>query len=450
MLDNQGREKKSLLKSVIEGIKNNRLILEGEKILLGFSGGPDSRFLLEVLEEYQRECAYEIILAHINHNLRATASRDEEYCRALAQSKKIPLFVLSVDVEKCALEKGESIEECARKIRYEFFQDIVNSKKIDKISTAHHLNDNVETFLYRFSRGSSIYGLRGMSLKEGVKIRPLITSEKRDIVSYLDSHGIEYCIDETNFENIYTRNKIRNRVIPYLEKVEPLAQIKIAQMQEDLFEIHQDIERFFPSPYVDGGINLEILRQFSPYVVKYYIAKWCMNSNISLSRSKLEQIFSTLNRGGTVKHDVKNFYLVKEYDRLKLEKKDVQSESPILFVVGKPLKWNGFTLVSRVFQEPFERKKGAVYLDFNKIQGKNCVIRSRQEGDYMVPLGMNSKKKLKDMMINDKIPLSRRKQIPLLCEKDEVIVMFTSRISENYKVLGETQHCVELIIKEEM
>ncbi|MCX5773942.1 MAG: tRNA lysidine(34) synthetase TilS [Fusobacteria bacterium] len=448
LLDSQENEKKTIVKNVIEDISKYKLIEEGDSVLIGFSGGPDSRFLLEVLRHYQKSLYFSITLCHINHNLRVDAKNDENFCRELASKLHLPIYVLSIDVEKLSRERKESIELCAREVRYQYFNEILEKEKISKIATAHHLNDNVETFLYRFSRGSSIYGLRGMSLQEGIKIRPLIHSQKKNILEYLHENDIMYCSDLSNLENIYTRNKIRNKVVPLLEKIEINTQVKISHIQDELSQIHEDIEKFLPSPIIREGLSLHILKKFTPYVAKYFISKECFKYRISLSRTKLEQIYLSIFKEGTLKHEVKKYFVIKEYAHLRVEEKNKFQSEAILFRIGNTQSYNGYEISSCIASKK-EKKAGSFYLALSKLQGKKIVIRSREEGDYIVPQGMNSKKKLKEVMINDKIPLRLRERVPLLCCEKEVIAMFSRRVSQNYVVLGGTEECVELIIKEE-
>jgi len=321
---------------------------------------------------------------------------------------------------------------------------------LSKIATAHHLNDNVETFLHRFSRGSSIFGLRGIDRDDGVLIRPLLEIPKKEIGEFLEERGTEYCVDESNFENIYTRNRLRNRVIPLLEKFENRVQEKISKIEQELFDIHCDIEKFLPSPYSERGIEIKILRMFTPYVAKYYIAKAAQKLNISLSRSKLEQIYLSLERDGSIKHDVHSYYIVKEYDIIRFEEKKSEELLEVPYSIGRDILWGKFKISSRIVESALPHKKGYVYLNKKCMENHNIVIRSRREGDIFSPSGMASKKKLKEIFINDKIPMSQRDRIPLICIDREVLAIFPRRISQNAVVMDSDSECVELIIEEEI
>lgn len=218
-----------LKEKVLKTIQKYDLISPQDKIVIGVSGGPDSMCLLNILNSLKEKLKIEIIVAHVNHLIRKEADEETEYVENYCKNQKIPCYVKKVEVEKLAKEQKLGTEEMGRKIRYEFFEEIAQKENANKIATAHNANDNSETILMNFLRGTSLSGLKGIEIKRNqvaslsskeilTYIRPLRECERCEIENYCQEHNLEPKIDQSNFENIYTRNKIRNLLIPYLQK----------------------------------------------------------------------------------------------------------------------------------------------------------------------------------------------------------------------------------------
>lgn len=208
-----------LKQKVINTIKGSKLIENGDKVVVGVSGGPDSICLLNILNEIKEEFGITLYVCHINHCLRQSAILDEQYVEQFCKEKNIEFFVKRADVKSLAKENKIGTEEAGRNVRYKFFEEILKKVNADKIATAHTENDNAETIIMNFIRGSSLSGLKGIEKNRGNKyIRPLISCNRKEIEEYCKKNNLKPRIDETNKENIYTRNKIRNICIPYIEK----------------------------------------------------------------------------------------------------------------------------------------------------------------------------------------------------------------------------------------
>lgn len=205
---------------ILKTIKKYNLIENGDKIVVGVSGGPDSITLLNVLLEIKQEniINFNIVVCHINHMIREEAPQDEEYVSNFCKKNNLEFFSKRIEVEEIAKQQGIGTEEAGRKIRYEFFNEILEKTKSNKIATAHTANDNAETVLMNIIRGSGTQGLKGIEAKRGNLIRPLIESSRIEIEKYCEENNLNPRIDKTNFENIYTRNKIRNMLIPYIKE----------------------------------------------------------------------------------------------------------------------------------------------------------------------------------------------------------------------------------------
>ena len=205
---------------VIQTIKKYNLINSGDKIILGVSGGPDSIAMLDILRQLMSELKFDIFVVHINHNIRGKdADEDEKYVKKYCQKYNIKFFAKKIDVPTIAKNEKIGTEEAGRKVRYEYFEEILKETKSNKIAIAHNKNDKVETIIMHLLRGSGISGLKGIEPIRGNKfIKPLIECDRQEIEKYCRENNLQPRIDKTNFENEYTRNKIRNIVIPYIKK----------------------------------------------------------------------------------------------------------------------------------------------------------------------------------------------------------------------------------------
>ncbi len=204
----------NLIKKIQNSIFENSLFERNSKIVLGVSGGPDSTCLLDIFSKLQKKYAIELSIAHVNYHLRGKDSKkDEDFVGKLAEKYK-----LSINILDAKIEEGDKSEEKLRDIRYAFFEEVRKENKFDFIAVAHNSDDQAETVLMRLIRGTGLNGLSAMRAKNEKIIRPLLDTTRKEITAYLRSNRLSYRIDKTNKESIYLRNKIRNRLIPYLEK----------------------------------------------------------------------------------------------------------------------------------------------------------------------------------------------------------------------------------------
>ena len=204
---------------VLNTIKRYEQIKSGDTIVVGVSGGPDSICLLNVLKNLQNELKINIVVAHINHMIRKEADSETVFVQDFCEQRDIKCFVKKADVLQIAKEKKLGTEEVGRKIRYDFFEEVKNIVGGNKIATAHNANDNAETVLMNFLRGSGSTGLKGIEpIRDNKLIRPIIECTRQEIEQYCNEKGLNPKYDKTNQENIYTRNKIRNMLIPYIQE----------------------------------------------------------------------------------------------------------------------------------------------------------------------------------------------------------------------------------------
>ncbi len=204
---------------VIRTIEKYNLIQTGDKIVVGVSGGPDSICLLHILNSLKGKYNLQLFVAHINHMIRENAKIDEQYVKSFCKKIDVPVFVLHSEVLNLAKQQKISVEEAGRNVRYDFFNEILEKTKSNKIAIAHNCNDKAETIIMNVLRGSGISGLKGIEAKRDNKyIRPLIECTREEIENYCKENNLETRHDESNDENIYKRNKIRNIVIPFIKQ----------------------------------------------------------------------------------------------------------------------------------------------------------------------------------------------------------------------------------------
>lgn len=208
-----------LEEKVLATIIKNKLIENGDKIVLGVSGGPDSLSMLNVLYNFMQEkkFQFEIFVAHINHGLRENAIIDEKFVKEFCENKNIKCFIDHADINKMAKEQGKGLEETGRNERYRFFDEVLKATDSNKIAIAHNNNDHVETVIMNIVRGSGLSGLKGIEARNGKYIRPLIDCKREEIEEYCDELQLNPRHDESNDVNVYTRNKIRNIAIPFIK-----------------------------------------------------------------------------------------------------------------------------------------------------------------------------------------------------------------------------------------
>jgi tRNA(Ile)-lysidine synthase len=200
-------------------IKENSLINSNEKVVIGVSGGPDSMCLLNALNKLKNEMQFEIVVAHINHMIRKEADLETKYVQQYCRKNNIECFIKKVDVIQEASKNKIGTEEAGRKVRYDFFEEVRKKTDANKIATAHNANDNAETVLMNLMRGSGISGLKGIEfVRNNIIIRPLLSCNRTEIEEYCNKEALNPKIDKSNKENDYTRNKIRNLLIPYIQK----------------------------------------------------------------------------------------------------------------------------------------------------------------------------------------------------------------------------------------
>ena len=247
------RIKEDCYTKTVKTIKKYNLIENGDKIVVGVSGGPDSMCLLDILIKVCQNSPspLAIIVAHINHMIRDEADEEENFVKNFCQKNNVKFYSKRIDVKKIANTNKIGIEEAGRNERYTFFEEVLIKEKANKIAIAHNKNDKAETVIMNILRGTGISGLKGIEVKNGKYIRPLIECERHEIEDYCIKENLNPKIDKSNFNNIYTRNKVRNIVIPYIkDEFNPNIIETIRRLSELVTEEEEYIEKQVKNAYI--------------------------------------------------------------------------------------------------------------------------------------------------------------------------------------------------------
>ncbi len=448
-------------------IDKYQLIDRFDKIVVGVSGGHDSMTLLYVLESLKHELEFEISVAHINHGIRGIeADGDEEYVKNICKDLEIPFYSLKANMDEYAKEHKLTSEEAGREIRYNFFRKVIKDSGSNKISVAHNKDDQAETLLMRFMRGTGIDGLRGMEFKTNDIIRPLLDIQRADIEKYCTQCGITPRIDKTNAMPIYGRNKVRLELIPYIEEtfnsgiINTLARTSEIMKSDSDFLMEYTKEKFeeILKDFTKTRVTLDTkkLENLHPAIktrtIRCAIEK--LNTNLKgIERKHIEDILELISSNKTGKMiNITNDIVVKiSYDNLILEKNENEEELSFnhKLEIGeeKYIEELGSKIKSSVYSiEDVNidlNNKLVKCFDYDNINSE-IYVRNRSNGDKFKPFGMNGSKKLKSFFIDEKIPKEQRSKTPLVLDGKAIIWVVGHRISEDYKVSSSTKKVLVL------
>jgi tRNA(Ile)-lysidine synthase len=452
-------------------IKNNilekNLISLGENILIALSGGPDSVFLFHNLRRLRETLSFNLYASHINHMYRGKdAMHDEEFVRNLCDKYGIKLFVKRKNATEYAKELKVTEEEAGRVLRYNFFKENLREIGEGKVALAHNLNDQAETVLQRIIRGTGIDGLSAMSFQKDNLIRPMLNISRYEIMNYLHENNYEYCIDITNTQDIYGRNKIRLNLIPYLEQnFNPNIQSSLYRMSEAMERDKKIIEKYIESKFSEAlkeksdmriVLDLNLLKALDIGEIGRIIRRGIEELKGNTVNIEMKHIDSAINLissgktgkrinltdGFTVEISYNNFIVNKTVEKVPdFEYNIVLNRLNYIEEINKTL----FATVSDTedMSEVNIKDKDIVSIDYNLIKG-SLVARNRRPGDSMIPCGMMGSKKIKDIFIDLKIPKEERDTKLIIADDENIIWLEGYRINDKYKVSAATKKILNI------
>lgn len=447
-------------------ININNMIVKGDRIIVGVSGGPDSICLLHALHYLREKLNIEVIAAHVNHCIRGkTADEDEEYVLTFCDSNKIECHSIKIEVEEIAKAQNISTESAGRNARYDFFYQLMKDCNASKIAVAHNANDQAETVLMRLMRGAGSHGLSGIrAVRDGVVIRPLLNVKRQEIEDYCLENNLKARIDETNLQTIYARNKVRLELIPYIRE----------NFNNDIINtlIRTSTSLAIDSDFMENEAREKFLNYCSIHKEKVIIAKEAFGLHKAMLVRIIRLAFikltgSLVNLEGVHIYDVIKIQSLGTGKELSLPNGilacnnygDIQlkriSETPNKNVKEYLLKLgennvDGYKVTIKELNNlslNYENKY-IKYFDMDEIKGR-MMFRYRKEGDRMTPIGMKGSKKLKDIFIDLKVPKDERGKIPIICFNDKIAWLVGYKTSEEFKIDKATKAILEIKFESE-
>ena len=461
------QKRSDVIKIVESYMEQHHMVEEGDVIVAGVSGGADSVCLFTILKEYCAKKGATLVVVHMNHGIREDAAKDAEFVGNLCQAAGVEYHLFCEDIPAYAKERGIGTEEAGRMARYEAFEKIRASFGTHaKIAVAHNRNDQAETTLFHLLRGSGVAGLSGiMPVREHI-IRPLLCVERKEIEYYLTQKGIKWCIDSTNEENTYTRNKLRNVVFPYVEKeiceqsIHHVARAaeEMAQVRTFLEELTSEAEKTVLKKEKEmvSICQEEFLKQHE-VIRKQLILRalaYLVPSRKDFTSLHVRDILSLFE-----KHSGKQIQLpyglcaVREFDKIIIRKQTSETGGQVIMPVtvpGQVICKDGtiveFSLLPADKYRDIPQKTYTKWFDYGKI-GHCLMLRNRQSGDYLTITAGGGRKKIKEYFIEEKVPRLERENKLLLADDKHILWIIGMRISEAYKVTDETKTILQVKIK---
>lgn len=492
-----------MLRRVEKFVARCGMLKKEDKVIAGISGGADSVCLFFMLLELQKKIGFEFTVLHVNHCLRgADADADEAYVRGICEVCNVPFICVREDVALYAAKNKISEEEAGRIVRREAFERAMREQNATKIALAHHRNDTAETFIMNLARGTGLKGLGAIRPYNGPYIRPLLCLERGEIEAYLAERGITYRQDTTNMSDTYTRNRVRNYVIPCIEKeVNQKAVAHIARAANDFQKIWTYMEGEARGAYkniavkTDGEIFMsgdafaKIHEVLKPMVVKIAMADVCGREK-DLTEAHIRQVAALftnsvgkrvslpyqmtayktydgvrLTRGEGNKKNNPDAVNTKdsgngEYPSVEL---DFDERDTVSFDWGK---WSvTCRLVCREREDSShtsdmsgesgisgadcgvtdmpERNDTVMRFDYDRISGRPC-IRSRRQGDFITVGADGGRKKIKDFFIDRKVPRRERDSVPLLADGSHIMWIVGMRSNGVYRAGTDAKRILEV------
>ena len=433
------------MKFIRRKIQSCKSLMGVKRVLVAVSGGPDSVVLLDALH---RE-GFFVVIAHCNFHLRGEDSNlDAEFVKGLANKYQAPYCQIDFDTEREAKERGVSIEMVARDLRYEWFERMAEEWQCERIAVAHNADDVVETFFLNLIRGSGLQGLSGMAELRGKIVRPLLKVSRKQIMDYIVEYDLQYRIDATNLETIYTRNKIRHNVIPQLEEINPSFLDTMADNMRFIASAQSIVEAYAAEAYkrvvtIEDERIVFDLKKLEEYqgvdtLLFIWLSKYGFSSDVvmqlyrSLDDISGKQFYSATHRivigRGVLECTMHNAQCTIHNSQFTIGKTQ--------FTIDEPIKLE----IKEIDRANFEVIKSAnvACLDADKLQYP-LTLRRWQQGDWFIPFGMKGRKKLSDFFVDKKFTMNDKEQLWLLTSGDDIVWVVGHRVDARYAITEKTK-----------
>lgn len=421
--------------------------IKDKKLLVAISGGLDSVVLAHLCAQLQLN----ISLVHCNFNLRGNESdEDESFVLQLAEDLELEVFVESFETETYAQEHKISIQMAARELRYVWFEELASQLHYDYILTAHHADDNLETFLINLSRGTGLDGLVGIPEKNGKLVRPLLPFSREEIQIFAGKNQIKWREDSSNASTKYLRNKLRHDVIPKLKAVNPQFLQNFSKTQQHLRESKQFLDSISEEivgkvvDRVDGDVkyfNIEKIKSFNHFkTVLYQLFKDCGFNQWN----DIEELLDAQ----TGKHVLsKTHRLLKNREYLVLSNlpEDGRKATLKIFEGDESIETSLGTLTLEDVNAMGQSISQIVYVDKDLLKFP-LTVRHWEKGDYFYPFGMQGKKKLSKFFKDEKYSALEKEKALVLCSKDNIVWVLNKRLDNRFKVTQDTQNILKISI----
>lgn len=429
-----------------EHINEHFPFLNRNKLLLAISGGIDS----VVLTHLCNEVGLKISLAHCNFNLRGNESSvDEDFVLNLADELNLEVFVQNFDTESYSKDKKLSIQMAARELRYAWFFELSNQLQFDYILTAHHTDDNLETFLINLSRGTGLEGLTGIPALNGKIVRPLLAFSRSDIEEYANKEKLEWREDSSNESLKYLRNKLRHEVIPPLKEtntqflqnfmttqkqlsgIDAIVQDTIEKVFKEVVEKVTEDEIHFSIPKLKKYNNIEAY--LYQLLKDYNFTAWDDIVNLLDAQSGKYVLSNTYRLLKNREQLILSRLLSENTDEISINAFDKKTETPVGTIV--------FRTVDKIDETDFN----SVFVDKDLLKFP-LTVRLWENGDYFYPFGMQGKKKLSKFFKDEKLSVLEKEKAFVLCSENNIVWVLKKRLDDRFKVTNETTTILKITI----
>jgi len=445
-------------KTILNTIKQHNMLTPGDRVLVGLSGGADSVVLLAVLTSLCKEWEISVCAAHINHNLRSAAMDDEKFAQRICEKMGIPFLAFNADVKGLAGKEKLSIEEAGRKLRYQYLNQGLLQLNATKIAMGHHADDNTETILLNLFRGAGLKGLCGIPPVNGQVIRPLLEVSRKDIEAYASENSLCFITDETNAENDYSRNYIRNKIIPAIQghfgvNVSATIAKNALGMRADEDFLDTAAKKAFdalhpplshPNP-VSISLKINELLTHPPALTNRLIRHAITilrNEALRDIQSAHIQSIIDIAQGRTGRAvSLPGFTAMREYENLILQKNELpKTDYSYPIFPNIPVSTPYVTVNLTLHESPKNQSCCTHAFNYDKVHA--LELRTRRPGDKITLAGTGTKK-LQDYFTDTKTPKSQRDQVPLLADGSNILWIMDrhNRINTAFKPISGKKTC---------